>query len=164
MQGVVGFTQVGAVRNTQKEVRNSVSPQAKMIRCPCCGSPDVVRRGSIHRTLQGIPLGTKKYVYIEVDVPRVECGKCGTTGQIALGSAEPKKRYTKCFAKEVVVLVTGMSIEATAAMYRVSWHTVNDILQSYIKKKYSRAKLKGIRWIGIDETCIGKTKSSSPSS
>jgi transposase len=147
MQGVVGFTQVGAVRDTQKEVRYSVSPQAKMIRCPCCGSPDVVRRGSVHRTLQGISVGTKKFVYIEVDVPRVECSKCGTTRQIALGFAEPKKRYTKCFAKEVVVLVTGMSIEATSAMYRVSWHTVNDILQSYIKKKYSRAKHVAVRHV-----------------
>jgi transposase len=158
MQGIVGFTQVGGVRYNLREVHYSVAPQAKMIKCSCCGSPDVVRRGSVHRTLQGVPVGMKKYIYIHVDVPRVECRRCGTIRQIDLGFAEPKKRYTKSFAKEAVLLVTCMSIDAAAARLRVCWHTVNDILQNYIKKKYSRARLKGVRRIGIDETYIGRSK------
>jgi transposase len=75
-----------------------------------------------------------------------------------LGFAEPRKRYSKCFARQAILNVRTMSIEAAAQKLKVSWHTVDSILQEYIARKYSKAKLKGLRRIGIDETFIGKTK------
>jgi transposase len=158
MQGTAGFTQVGQILYKKRNVEYSIVPQPRMIRCPCCGSTNVVKRGSVTRRIQGVPVETKKYIYLNVEVPRVQCKKCDALRQIELGFAEPRKRYTKCFAKETVLLVMATSIESAARRMRVSWHTVNDIIQSYITKKYSKTKLKGVVRIGIDETYIGKTK------
>jgi transposase len=105
-----------------------------------------------------VPLETRKYIFIHVVVPRVQCRKCGALRQIDVGFAEPKKRYTKYFAKEAVLLVAGTSIDNAAKRLKVSWHTVNDILQTYIRKKYSKSRLKRVRRIGIDETYIGRTR------
>jgi transposase len=112
----------------------------------------------VRRKIQGLPVGAGKYVFLDAEVPKVQCLNCGAVRQIELGLAERKKRYTKFFAKLAIRYVTLMSIEAAAQMLKVSWHTVDSILQSNISKKYSKAKLKGLSRLGIDETFIGKTK------
>jgi transposase len=158
MQGTIGFTQVGRVSFLKNEIHYSLIAQPKMIRCPCCGSANVVTRGSVYRKFQGVPLETKKFIFLNVKVPKVECKKCGIIRQINVGFADTKKRYTKSFANEAVKLMMGTSIENAAKRLMISWHTANGILQSYIQKKSAKNRFKNVRRIGIDKTYIGKTK------
>ncbi|MDR1314878.1 MAG: transposase family protein [Deltaproteobacteria bacterium] len=133
MQGTVGWTQVGGARFAKDEVHYRLVPQEKMIRCPCCHSPRVVKLGSERRTIQGLPVG-RKYVFLEVEAPMVQCLNCGSVGPIDLGFAEPGKGYTKSFAKDAIRLVQETSIAFAAQMLKVSCHTIIGILQSRLAK------------------------------
>jgi transposase len=133
-----------------------VKPQAQLIKCPHCGSPNVVHKGSVNRRLRASQVGANKPVWLDVAVPIVECKKCRTRRQIDLKIADPMKRYTRAFANDVITLLREMSVLAVAAMYGVSWSTINSILHDWIEKKYPRRRFKGVFRIAIDETSIGK--------
>jgi transposase len=103
-----------------------------MIKCPCCGSTDVISRGIEKRVIRGVPAIGTKFIYFNVSIPIVECRDCGNVRQIDPGIAEPKKRYTKAFAKAAVMLVFITSMNSAAALLGVSWHMINDIIQSHL--------------------------------
>ena len=56
--------------------------------CPCCGSKNVIRKGTVHRSIQGVPIRLKP-VYLELDIPRVQCKDCQKVRQIKISFADP---------------------------------------------------------------------------
>jgi transposase len=132
-----------------------IEPKAKLLRCSCCGSTDVIKRGSFKRILKTIPIGNKP-VFLEVNVPRVLCFSCLCTRRININFAEKRKRYTKSFAKLVLLLAKSMTLKDVAAFLRVGWDLVKDIYKRYLKKRFSKPKLSKLKCIAIDEISIRK--------
>jgi transposase len=156
MQRIVGYTQVGAVSYQGHDVIYTLEPQASLYRCPVCDSPHVSTRGAVKRRLRGVPVGHVKNVLFDVSIPKVHCPKCQHIRQIDPKISNPKKCYTKAFEREVIGHALMMTLQDVAVTLGADWHTVNDILQGYLEKKYSKTKLKGIRRIAIDETSYGR--------
>ena len=123
--------------------------------CPCCGSKNVIRKGTVHRSIQGVPIRLKP-VYLELDIPTVQCKDCQKIRQIKISFADPFKRYTKNFEKFVLSLIGSMTVEAIAQLLHVSWDTIRETESDYLKKHFSRPSLKDVRWIAIDEIAIKK--------
>ena len=154
--GIKGFTQLPSPKYEAKGTTYRLEPQAKLIKCPDCGSMDVIRKGAVKRTLRGPRVGDREAIFFEIDVPKVECKACGAIKQIALGIAAPKKSYTKGFARSAISMLFGCTALFVATFLGVSWNLVNSILKEWLEKKYRRRDFKNIRRIGIDETGIGK--------
>ena len=129
-------------------------PREKL-RCPRCGSRDVDKRGEKLRAFRMLPIGSTP-VKLVVAVPRVSCDRCGITRQVDIAFAEPRKRYTRSFARYVLELSSKMTIQDVAKHLGVGWDLVKEIQKEYLKKHFAKPKLRNVRRIAIDEICIGK--------
>ena len=125
------------------------------LRCPVCGSRYVIKKGSVSRKFRMVPIG-KKQIWLRMNIPRVRCTRCGITRQIKINFAEKRKSYTKSFERYVLELSNYMTINDIAKHLNVSWDVIKGIQKRYLKKHYSRVRLKDLSYIAIDEINIGK--------
>ena len=103
------------------------------------------------------PVGHKK-VELLVQIPRLQCKKCGAVKQPHLAFADPKKHYTRSLERFVVDLCRMATIQDVAALTGLSWDTVKEIHKKYLRRKTKSFNLKKIRHIAIDEVYLGKKR------
>jgi transposase len=102
-----------------------------------------------------VPIGAKP-VWIEMDVPKVECQVCGAKRRLELGFAQAKRQYTKSFERYVMELLAYMTPQDVSRHLNISWDTANDIQKRRLGKRFARPKLKRLKQIAIDEIYLGK--------
>lgn len=151
--GIVGY-ELASTRFEDGETVFHVRRKDDGWNCPECGWLDVIRRGTTRRRWRTLPIG-RRTTWIECDVQRIECRRCGVIRQANVGFAEPKKRHTKAFARLALQLSQMSTIQDVATFLGVSWDTIKELQKADLKRRYGRIKLKKLRWIGIDEISIG---------
>jgi transposase len=156
MFGLYGY------RITKSEVEEKalftyIEPQPHRVCCSACKSKDVVRRGSQERWYRSLPIGSRP-TYLIANLPRVQCKECGLVRQIQIGFADPRKRYTHAFESYVIQLCRMMTIQDVACMLGMSWDTVKEIELKYLKRNFERPPLMDLKYISIDEICIGRPR------
>ena len=124
------------------------------VKCPGCGSRDVIKRGTLNRVVYAPPIGDYKTT-VFIQVPRVECRKCQRVRTIKLPNVVPGKNHTKSFVRLVVDLRKMMTIQDIARYLGVSTTMIRGIDKQYLKTHFSKPKLKHVKLIAIDEICIG---------
>lgn len=87
-------------------------------------------------------------VIIRMKVQRYKC----KNEECDYGQQEniPFFSYTLRFAKFVVDLLRGMTLQDVANHLNASWDTVKEIHSTYLQRHYCPPSLKGVRNIGID--------------
>ncbi len=105
-------------------------------------------RGEGRRRWRGLDLATKK-VFLEADMPRVNCRTHGPT-VIAVPWARHDARHTRDFDETAAWLATRCSKSAVAELLRVAWRSIGSIL-SRVCADIDVDRLEGLRRIGIDE-------------
>jgi transposase len=123
--------------------------------CAACGSQDVGRQGSVTRTFRTLPIGNQS-VELEARIPRLACRDCGVIRQAAIGFAQPRRTYTKAFARYVLDLSRNMTIKAVAQHLGVGWDLVKEIQKKDLRKRFDKPRLKHVKQIAIDEISTGK--------
>ncbi|MCP4899013.1 MAG: ISL3 family transposase [bacterium] len=123
--------------------------------CAACGSQNVWRHGVMVRSFRTVPLGSKR-VELEAEIPRLACQDCGLVRQAAVGFAEPRRTYTKSFARYVLELSRHMTIKDVACHLGVGWDVVKEIQKKFLHKHFDKPKLKHVKQIAIDEISTGK--------
>ena len=124
-------------------------------RCAACDSDNVWRQGVVVRRLRALPIGSKT-VELETRIPRLACQDCGAVRQADIGFAEPRRTYTKAFARYVLDLSRHMTIKDVACHLSVGWDIVKEIQKKDLRKRFSKPKLKHLKQIAIDEISTGK--------
>ena len=132
----------------------TIEQKRETLRCSRCGSADVQRRGEVVRRYQHLPIGPKP-VFIELAIARVACPHCGVIRQVRVPFADRQRTYTRSFARYVLELRSGMTIQDVARLLGVSGWMVRDIEKRHLEKHYARPKLKHTTRIAIDEISIG---------
>ena len=125
------------------------------LRCPCCGSSNVIRRGRKKRLFHTVPIGCRP-VFLSFNVPRIGCRDCGAIRQVKIGFAEHRRTYTRAFERYVLELSDVMTIQDIARHLRISWDVIKDIQKRNLAKRYSSLKLSSLRFLAIDEISVGK--------
>lgn len=138
----------------KKEVTFRVCHQHNQLRCSVCHSRNVIRRGQVERRFRTVPIGCKK-AWIVLSVQRVWCSACKLVRQVALGFADPRRSYTRAFERYAIDLCRHMTIQDVAQHMGVGWDLVKDIQKRYLKRRFSRPKLRHLKRIAIDEISIG---------
>ncbi len=152
--GIQGYDYV-RTRYEGGKIRFTIRHRFHKLRCAVCNSHDVFRRGQKERTFRGPPMGSK-LVEITLAVQRVECRKCGAVRQAKLGFADPRRRYTRSFERYALDLSRCMTIKDVAIHLGISWDVIKDIQKRFLRRRFSKPKLSGLRQIAIDEISIGK--------
>ena len=123
--------------------------------CPSCGARSIVKNGYRLRDFVGLPIGDKR-VTIRMKVQRYKCKECDFDQQEKIPFATNSCSYSHRFAKYVVDLLRGMTLQDVSNHLSVSWDTVKEIHSSYLKRHYSPPSLDGVENIGIDEFAVRK--------
>ena len=123
--------------------------------CPRCGKRHLVKNGYRFRDFVGFPIGGKK-VIIRMKVQRYKCRHCDYDQQERIPFATGSRSYTHRFAKYVVDLLRGMTLQDVSNHLGVSWDTVKEIHSTYLERHYSPPSLEGVENIGIDEFAVRK--------
>ena len=114
-----------------------------------------MKNGYRFRDFVGLPIGGKK-VIIRMKVQRYKCKDCDFDRQERIPFATGSRSYTHRFAKYVVDLLRGMTLQDVSNHLGVSWDTVKEIHSTYLERHYSPPSLEGVENIGIDEFAVRK--------
>ena len=132
-----------------------VRQESEDLRCPVCGSREVIRRGSTRRRFRSVPIGSHP-VQTELEVARVSCSECAAVRQVRVRFADERRSYTKSFERYVLELSRHMSIQDVAKHVEIGWDAVKDIQKRSLCKRFKHIRLKHLRQIAIDEISIGR--------
>src|SRR5271166_4775459 len=152
--GIVGYHSVSQ-RFQEGHVTFRIRQPRERLRCPQCDCDDVWVRGHEERTFRTVPIGPKP-AFVTLDVARVWCPACDSVRQVKIGFADPKKRYTRSFARYALDLSRHMTIHDVAKHLQVSWDTIKEIQADSLQRRFGKPKLHKLRQIAIDEIAIGK--------
>jgi len=137
------------------EILFTIEQGRHTLKCPVCGSREVVAHGNVPRLFRTVPIGSKA-THVLLKIPRVECPACSVTRQVAVSFADPLKRYTHAFERYVLDLSAHMTIRDVARHLGVSWDTIKDIQKQDLQRHFSKPRLRKLRQIAIDEIAIAK--------
>jgi len=152
--GVRGYRYV-RTDYVEGEVWLSIEQLRDALRCPLCDSPEVTRRGEEWRTFRLPPIGSKR-VTITLPVAKVECATCEVVRQVSIAFADPRRTYTKSFARYALELSRHMTIRDVAQHLGVGWDLIKEIQKADLQRRFKKVKLKKLRQLAIDEISIGK--------
>ena len=123
-----------------------------------CGTCDRGQRGWYdrkQRRVRDLACGDVR-IYLEVEVRRVACRRCGKVKQERLAFLADNPFYTKRFAFYVGRRCRASPIRDVAKELHLDWHTVKALEQQYMREQLRRAGTPGPPVIGIDEISIRK--------
>jgi transposase len=132
-----------------------VEPPRESLRCSSCRSARVHVVERFRRWWRTLPVGSKA-VWIEMDVPKVECQACGLRRRVEVTFAEPLRRHTRSFERYVSELLQFMTPQDVARHLDISWDLANDIQKRRLGRRFERPRLKHLKQIAIDEIHLGK--------
>ena len=89
-------------------------------------------------------------------VPRVLCRTCVVDRQVKIGFADPKKSYTRSFARYVIELAGMMTLADVARHLQIRWDIVKGIVGEDLQRRFAQPKLRSLKRIAIDEIDLGK--------
>ena len=95
-------------------------------------------------------------MFLEVEVRRVECRRCGAVRQERLSFLANNPLYTKRFAFYVGRRCRSSTIKDVAKELHLDWHTVKDLEKQYMAEQLRRIGKPGPKVIGVDEISIRK--------
>ena len=95
-------------------------------------------------------------IFLEVEVRRVECRRCGKVKQERLDFLADNPFYTKRFAHYVGQRCRAAPIKDVAKDLALDWHTVKALDKQYMEAQLNRVGTPGPQVIGIDEISIRK--------
>ena len=152
--GLVGYDYVRTYYEEGAIIFTIESKRGKIC-CPACRGRDLIFRGTVTRRFRTIPIGSKA-VFLDLDVQRVGCRRCGEIRQASLGFADPRFMYSRAFERYALELSRHMTIRDVARHMGVSWDVIKEIQKRDLTRKFSKPCLKDVRKIAIDEISVSK--------
>ena len=95
-------------------------------------------------------------IYLEVEVRRVQCRRCGKVKTEELAWLANNPFYTKRFAFYVGRKCRAMTIQDVARELKLDWHTVKELDKEYMREQLRRNPVAAPKAIGIDEVSLRK--------
>ena len=123
--------------------------------CPECASDDAVYDGYEAYTLRALPIGPKR-VFLVAYLHVVLCYACGVRRQEDREVADPRKTYTRLFARYAVDLSRVMTLADIARHLQVGWDLVKEIVRDHLEKRARKRSWRKVRRIAIDEIAVRK--------
>jgi len=152
--GAVGY-QYLKTEYREGMVRFHVEKKPDYQRCAVCGSADVIRKGRETREIRTLPIG-KRPVFLVLHLHRLFCKTCEALQLEPILLAEPKKHWAKALGRYIVDLLRHSTVEDVARHLGMSWDTVKEIHVRALRRKYSKRKLKHLKYLGVDEVAVRK--------
>jgi hypothetical protein len=119
--------------------------------CPECGATGQPVHATRRRSWQHLHFFEHRAT-IHASVPRVRCGACGKTAQVAVPWARPGSGFTQLFEALVVTLCAQMPVQAVARHLGVGDDALWRVLHHYVDAARAREDFSEVTAEGIDGT------------
>jgi len=136
-------------------VRFHIEKNAEHQVCASCGSADVIWKGQDIREIRTLPIG-KHPVFLVLHLHRLFCKACGALQLEPILLADPKKHWARALGRYIVDLLRHSTVEDVAQHLGMSWDTVKEIHVLTLRRKYSKRKLRHLKYLGVDEVAVRK--------
>jgi transposase len=123
--------------------------------CAACRSRDVVLDGNETSTVKTLPIGRKE-VFLVLHLKVLVCRKCGARRNESREVADPRKSYTRAFARFALDLLREMTMYAVSIFLGVGWDLVKEILRTNLERRAERRSFRKVRRVAIDEFALRK--------
>ncbi|MGP0094557.1 MAG: transposase [Xanthobacteraceae bacterium] len=127
----------------------------KKTACGCCGRIQMGWYDRKVRRVRDLSCGDTR-VFLELEVRRVECRRCGKVKRERLDFLADNPLYTKRFAYYVGRRCRAATIKEVAEELALDWHTVKALDMQYVQAQLERVGKPGPHVIGVDEISIRK--------
>lgn len=129
--------------------------QGQPVCCPGCDEQRPLKDHAPERTWRH--LDTMQFeTVLTARLPRTDCPECGVK-TIGVPWAAPHGRFTLMFeAFAVHVLEAAGSIQQARTLLRLSWGSVQRIMDNAVERGLERRGVDDVRRVGIDEKSFGK--------
>jgi transposase len=138
----VEFTDKGLVLGLRRSRR-------RLLRCPC-GWTTRSRYDNSRRRWRHLNFGTTR-VFVEADVFRVDCSRCGRVRTEQVPWARPGARHTRDFEDVVGWLAQRLDKTSVSKLMGCSWEAVDNIAKRLVDEHIDDARLDHLYRIGVDE-------------
>lgn len=119
--------------------------------CPSCGAQAQAVHDTLAREWRHLNFFQFE-AYIHARVPRVRCGQCGKTTQVAVPWARPQAGFTQLMEALIITLCKAMAVAQVAELLNVSGNRLWRVLEHYIPKARAQEDHSRVSAIGLDET------------
>ena len=137
----VGFAPEGVVVGLRHRSRR--------LRCPC-GHTSAARYDGSRRRWRHLDLGACR-LWLEADVRRVDCRRCGRVRTEEVPWARPGARHSRDFEDVVAWLAQRTDKTSVATLMRCSWAAVRAIIGRVVADHLDERRLEGLYHLGVDE-------------
>lgn len=141
--GVVGvaFSPEGIVVSVRRRCRRLVCP---------CGFTTMASYDRSRRRWRHLDLGATR-LYLEAEIRRLSCKRCGRVRTEVVPWARPGARHTKDFEDVVAWLAQRTDKTTITKLLRCSWESVAAIVVAVVAEAIDDARLDALYRIGVDE-------------
>jgi transposase len=159
--GCVSFLRLSAQLDGSRSLRrpprpdHHAQPALKKTVCGTCGRAQRGWYDRKRRQVRDLPCGVLR-IFLDLEVRRVACQRCGQVKQEQLAFLADNPFYTKRFAFYVGRRCRASAIRDVAQELRLAWHTVKTLEMQYMRAQLRRFGTPGPRVIGLDEVSIKK--------
>ena len=143
------------LNTTKHRIDFQVVCDAKQLDCPVCGKADQGIHDRIARSWRHLDFFQCE-AWLHAEVPRVKCGGCGKTTQMAVPWAREGSGFTLLFEALALSLCRELPVRQAAGQLRVAAKRLWTRLAFYIKDARAKDDMRGVRHIGVDETSVRK--------
>jgi len=121
----------------------------RRLRCQC-GFSTAARYDTSRRRWRHVDLANTK-LWLEADIRRLDCRRCGRVRTEDVAWARPGARHTRDVEDVIAWLVQRTDKTTTATLMRCSWEAVDNIVRRVVGEHLDVGRLEGLYRIGVDE-------------
>lgn len=148
MLAIPGAT-VTSVSFSAEGIVVEIRPRRHRLRCPC-GWSTSSRYDTDRRRWRHLNLGSCR-LWLEADIRRLKCRRCGRVRTEDVPWARPGARHTRDFEDVVAWLTQRADKTTVATLLRCSWKAVDNIVVRVVGDYIDDSRLDGLYRIGVDE-------------
>lgn len=136
-----------------KRIDFEVSCEGTLLDCPTCGAAAQPVHDRLRRSWRHLDFFQFE-AWLHADVPRVACGGCGKTTQLAVPWARPGSGFTAAFEALALALCRELPVRQAAALLRCRDKQLWRRIEFYVDRARVQESFEGVKTVGIDETSL----------
>jgi len=137
----------------KRRIDFQIDCQGARLACPACGASAEPVHDRLARSWRHLDFFQFE-AWLHCDVPRVACGACGKTTQVAVPWARPGSGFTAAFEALALTLCRDLPVRQAALLLRCADKQLWRRIEFYVQQARALEVFADVQIVGVDETSL----------
>ena len=137
----------------KRRIDFQIACQGTRLACPACGASAEPVHDRLARSWRHLDFFQFE-AWLHCDVPRVACGACGKTTQVAVPWARPGSGFTAAFEALALTLCRDLPVRQAASLLRCADKQLWRRIEFYVQQARALEVFADVQIVGVDETSL----------